>query len=178
MCRQETVASSKHGQERGVRLKKEVLWAAHFPEKKNVAASKVTISWQFCTHLVSTGLRTKEVLGLIDLSIWQQTWKVKLQAVGWQVATKLEMRPAIQCEAHCGHPFGRQRDSVRQRQDLVAAWTQLYTSVLPSLGQTWCTASDAQSESLRLRSSHGSHPKTNYSSKTAIDKICELQPAL
>ena len=102
--------------------------------------------------------------------------KVKLQAVGRQVATKLEMRPAIQCEAHCGQPFGRQRDSVRQCQDLVAAWTQLYLSVLPSLkldaGQIWCTASGAQSES------HGSHPKTNYSSKTAIDKICELQPAL
>ena len=44
-----------------------------FLKKENVAASKVSISWQPCTHLVSTGLRTKEVLGLIDLYIWQQT---------------------------------------------------------------------------------------------------------
>jgi len=53
----------------------------------------------------------------------QRSKKVKLQAVGRQVATKLEMRPAIRWETHCsGQPFGRQRDSVRDSgQDLVAA---------------------------------------------------------
>ena len=61
--------------------------------------------------------------------------KVKLQAVGRQVATKLEMRPAILWETCCrGQPFGRQRDSVRDSgQDLVAARTRLYRPFLPSL---------------------------------------------